>query len=227
MTTPAPASGPAWRDPHDLENLAPVGLALALAAAFQWLLPDTLVLIHPGWVLPVLELALVAVFVVVDFGPWTLHLRPLSIVLVAVILADNTVSSVLLVLNLIHALPNAATFSAQPLLAAGGSIYVTNVIAYGVWYWQLDRGGAHARAEGRNPHPDFLFPQMSTPELHQPEWRPLFLDYLYVSLTNVTAFSPTDTLPLTRRAKALMALQSLVAIGTMALVLARAVNILQ
>jgi hypothetical protein len=225
--TPAPASGPAWRDPHDLENLAPAGLALALAAAFQGLLPDALVLIHPGWLLPALELALVTVLVVVDFGPWTINLRPVSIVLVALILTDNTVSSVLLVLNLVHVLPNAATLSAAHLLAAGGSIYVTNVIAYGVWYWQLDRGGPHARAEARYPHPDFLFPQMATPELHQPDWRPLFLDYLYVSLTNATAFSPTDTLPLTRRAKALMALQSLVALATLALVLARAVNILQ
>jgi len=204
-----------------------VGLALALAAAFQLLLPDALVLVHPGWLLPALELALVAVFVAIDFGPWTFDLRPLTIVLVAVVLVDNTVSSVLLVLNLARALPNTVPLTAQPLLASGGSIYVTNVIAYGVWYWQLDRGGARARSEARNPHPDFLFPQMSTPELHQADWRPLFLDYLYVSLTNATAFSPTDTLPLTRRAKALMALQSLVAIGTMALVLARAVNILQ
>ncbi|MGI8717808.1 MAG: hypothetical protein ACR2JN_08260, partial [Lapillicoccus sp.] len=112
-------------------------------------------------------------------------------------------------------------------LGSGAAIYATNVIAFGIWYWELDRGGPFARAGGTDPHPDFLFPQMSEPHLAPPDWEPQFLDYLYVSLTNVVAFSPTDTMPLSRWAKTLMAVQSVVALSTTALVVARAVNILQ
>jgi hypothetical protein len=113
------------------------------------------------------------------------------------------------------------------LLATGAAIYATNVIAFGVWYWELDRGGPFDRAQGMDPHPDFLFPQMTAPHLAPPDWEPLFVDYLYLSLTNVLAFSPTDTLPLSRWAKSLMAFQSVVALSTTALVIARAVNILK
>ena len=84
-----------------------------------------------------------------------------------------------------------------------------------------------SRASGTRPYPDFLFPQMTDPHLASPDWEPLFIDYLYVSLTNVFAFSPTDTMPLSRWAKALMASQSVVALSTTALVIARAVNILK
>ena len=115
---------------------------------------------------------------------------------------------------------------AAGLLGSGAAIYGTNIIAFGIWYWELDRGGPFARATGTRLHPDFLFPQMSDPHLAPPDWEPLFFDYLYVSLTNVFAFSPTDTLPLRRWAKALMALQSVVALSTTALVVARAVNVL-
>ena len=104
---------------------------------------------------------------------------------------------------------------------------MTNIIVFGIWYWELDRGGPFNRAAGTVPHPDFLFPQMVSPELSPEHWEPRFLDYLYTSFTNVMAFSPTDTMPLSRWAKSLMALQSAIALSTTALVLARAVNILK
>jgi len=113
------------------------------------------------------------------------------------------------------------------LLSAGAAIYLTNIIVFGIWYWELDRGGPFNRAAGTDPHPDFLFPQMASPELGPEHWEPRFLDYLYTSFTNVMAFSPTDTMPLSRWAKSLMALQSAIALSTTALVLARAVNILK
>jgi uncharacterized membrane protein len=94
-------------------------------------------------------------------------------------------------------------------------------------HWESDRGGAGRRAAGHDGPPDFLFPQMNDDRIQQPDWRPEFLDYLYLSLTNALALSPTDTLPLSRTAKAIMGTQSLVSLVTIGLVIARAVNILQ
>ncbi len=223
---PAPAhhaGAPAWLHPHDLENLAPAALAIAVAAGLQLALPAGFVLLRPHWLLPALELLLLLALVVLEWLPGEVDLRRLSFLLLGIVSVDNAVSSVLLSRRIIT---GAAGTDALPLLATGGAIWVTNVIAYGIWFWLLDRGGPNARAEAANPYPDLLFPQMGTPGVGPPTWHPLFVDYLYVSLTNAMAFSPTDTMPLTRRAKTLMALQSLVAVSTMALVLARAVNIL-
>jgi hypothetical protein len=104
---------------------------------------------------------------------------------------------------------------------------VTNVVVFGLWYWELDRRGPVARAHGLLQQPDFLFPQMQAADLVGPDWEPRFLDYLYLAFTNVTAFSPTDTLPLSRWAKMLMAVQSGLALSLVALVFARAVNVLR
>jgi hypothetical protein len=112
-------------------------------------------------------------------------------------------------------------------LASAGAIYLTNVIAFGIWYWELDSGGPLARAAATRPYPDFLFPQMTQHHLASKNWEPRFGDYLYVSFTNATAFSPTDTMPMPRWAKALMSVQSAIALSTTALVIARAVNILK
>ena len=101
------------------------------------------------------------------------------------------------------------------------------MIVFSLWYWDLDRGGPVARAHAMRAHPDFLFPQMASPELAPPDWEPLFVDYFYTSFTNATAFSPTDVMPLSRWAKLAMMLQSAVSLATLALVIARAVNILK
>jgi uncharacterized membrane protein len=114
-----------------------------------------------------------------------------------------------------------------PLLSTGAAIWLTNIIAFAVWYWQFDRGGPAARAHARRTLPDFQFVQMQNPELAHPDWEPQFTDYLYLSCTNATAFSPTDVMPLTRWAKLTMLAQSLVSLTTVALVIARAVNILK
>jgi hypothetical protein len=113
-----------------------------------------------------------------------------------------------------------------PACASAASIYLTNIIAFGLWYWEFDRGGPVARAAATRAHPDFLFPQMATPEIAHTDWELTFIDYLNVSFTNATAFSPTDTMPLSRWTKTLMAVQSTVALSTLDLVIARAVNIL-
>jgi uncharacterized membrane protein len=116
---------------------------------------------------------------------------------------------------------------AVPLLLTGGGIWLTNVIVFALWYWEWDRGGPMARVLGQRQYADFLFAQMQNPESAPPDWEPAFLDYLYLSFTNSTAFSPTDVMPLSRWAKMLMMLQSSVSLVTVVLVVARAVNILK
>jgi hypothetical protein len=105
-------------------------------------------------------------------------------------------------------------------------IYATNVIVFGLLYWELDGRSTRGAPDGVR---DFLFPQQSTneKETKQPDWQPTFFDYLYVSVTNATAFSPTDAMPLTYRAKLLMTVQAFTSLATIALVAARAVNILK
>jgi hypothetical protein len=114
----------------------------------------------------------------------------------------------------------------RELIVASVGIWLTNVIVFGLWYWELDRGGPYARHREDHPEPDFLFPQMCTPGAGRPDWAPGFTDYLYVSLTNATAFSPTDTMPLTPMAKLLMGGQAIASLLTVAVVASRAVNIL-
>jgi hypothetical protein len=189
-------------------------------------LPDRYGL-NPQWLIPALELVLLAVLTVINpvrltratwLGKWA------SLAAVAGITLDNAISAGLLDHDI---LTSKASGDAIGLLASGAAIYLTNIIAFGVWFWELDRGGPFARSAGLNPYPDFLFPQMATPTLAPPQWRPRFLDYLYVSFTNVMAFSPTDTMPLSRWAKMLMAVESAIALSTIALVIARAVNVLK
>jgi hypothetical protein len=114
------------------------------------------------------------------------------------------------------ALATASSYPAPPGLSATG-----------VWYWEFDRGGPVARANAVRMYPDFQFVQMASPQLAPPDWEPAFGDYLYLSFTNATAFSPTDTMPLSLWAKMGMTAQATVSIVTVALIVARAVNILR
>ena len=149
------------------------------------------------------------------------RLRIVGLALIALISIANVVS----LLELIHALLYGSRAAGRPLVYASVPIWLTNVIVFGLWYWELDRGGPAGRQQSEHRAPDFLFPQMSTPGA-SPGWTPQFLDYLYTSFTNATAFSPTDTMPLTAWAKLLMMVQSLASLVTVAVVVSRAVNIL-
>jgi uncharacterized membrane protein len=112
-------------------------------------------------------------------------------------------------------------------LLSGATIWLTNIVIFALWFWEFDRGGPGSRAQARVRYPDFLFPQMQDQQMAQVHWHPNFFDYLYISFTNASAFSPTDVLPLTRWAKMLMLFQSITSLLTVGLVVARAVNILQ
>jgi hypothetical protein len=115
--------------------------------------------------------------------------------------------------------------SGAQLLLKGATLWSTNVVIYGLWYWAFDRGGPVRRLRPNPPSPDFQFPQMENPELAEPGWQPELVDYLYVSFTNSIAFSPTDAMPLSRWAKLLMLSESSISAVTILLVAARAVNI--
>jgi hypothetical protein len=118
--------------------------------------------------------------------------------------------------------------TAGSLLITGGAIWLTNVVVFGLWYWDFDRGGPVARALNTTKrYPDFQFVQMvSPPEMVPPDWEPAFVDYLYLAFTNAAAFSPTDVMPLSRWAKIAMTVQSVISIVTVGLVVSRAINIL-
>lgn len=138
-----------------------------------------------------------------------------------------SLANALLLVSVIASLVEGNEKSGAQLLLKALTLWGTNVITFGLWYWELDRGGPLAsKEEGRAVLPDFLFPQMSDDRYAPPDWKPRFGDYLYFSLTNQTAFSPTDTMPLTARAKILMGIQGIAALVTVGIVVARAVNIL-
>lgn len=153
------------------------------------------------------------------------HRREIVIGLLAVVWVFNVLGVVVLVASLIA--HSASRITGAQLLASGGAVWVTNAIAFGLAFWELDCGGPVARALTTEPRrPDFQFPQDENPQLARDGWAPRLWDYFYVSLTNATAFSPTDSMPLTRAAKALMAAESMLSVVTVLLVAARAVNIL-
>jgi hypothetical protein len=149
--------------------------------------------------------------------------RTLALALLGVTAAANATSLVLLVREL---LARNAHMSGRELLAGAFAVWLANVLVFALWYWELDRGGPRSRESGRG-RPDFVFPQMTDARDLVPGWQPAFSDYLYTSSTNATAFSPTDTMPISGYAKLLMSAQSLSSFALVVLVTARAVNILQ
>jgi hypothetical protein len=187
------------------------------------------------WVVPALTAILLAVLVVtVPRGPlmqslgWVEHRirvtrRWLTVAVIGILSAANGASIILLV----HLLLHGAHVNAAPLLRAAVHMWVVNVLIFGLWYWQLDGGGPIERPKCAPHDRDFLFPQQTEPILMAGGWRPLYLDYLFVSFTNAAAFSPTDTLPLSRWAKMLMLVQAAISLTLAVMVVARAVNILR
>ena len=217
---------PAWLRVTKGESRWPVAAAMVVAIGLQVALPDRLTLVS-RWLMPTLEAGLLLVLIAASpfrFNRESRRLRAGSLTLSALVTLANGWSALRLCDELVS---GRAGENAGPLLSTGAAIWLTNVIAFGLWYWQFDRGGPAARANARQPNPDFLFPQMQAQQLSPPDWEPAFVDYLYLSFTNATAFSPTDVMPMSRWAKLTMLLQSLVSLVTVALVIARAVNILK
>jgi hypothetical protein len=136
-----------------------------------------------------------------------------------------SLANAVLLLAVIASLLRGDEKSGAQLLLKAITVWATNVIAFGLWFWAFDRGGPVRRLRPNPPPPDFQFPQMENPQLAAPDWQPELVDYLYVSYTNSIAFSPTDSMPLSRWAKLLMLVESALSSTTLLLVAARAVNI--
>lgn len=216
---------PAWLRQTQGEHRWQMGAAVVIAIALQLSLPVHLA-IRPHYVVPIVEGAILLGLFVASPARLVRHSpgrHATALVLIGLISADTAISAGLLVREIVSGTADAA----PRLLLQGVAIWLTNIIVFGLWYWQFDRGGPVERAHGKRKHPDLLFPQMQQPDIAPPDWEPTFFDYLYVSFTNATAFSPTDTMPLSRWAKAMFLLQSAISLVTVALVISRAVNIFQ
>jgi len=199
-------------------------LVVAGAIALDIFLPSRLTP-GPAWLLPSIEGVLLVALVVVSPHPRlraSQLRRRVAIALVALVSGTNIFSLVELCRFLLHH----HVGSGRTLIFAGVQLWLTNVLLFSIWYWELDRGGPQERAARTDQLPDFMFPQDADPKVASPDWSPGLIDYLYVSFTNATAFSPTDTMPLSQTAKLVMTAQALTSLLIVVLVVSRAVNIL-
>jgi uncharacterized membrane protein len=202
---------------------AAVFVFLILNIAVRIWLPQEPVIGVP-WLLPTLEAAILGVLVFghpADLAKHRGWLHPTAVALATLMVAAALWATVRLIDDLIHG--SALTNDPTRLLAAGALVWLGNNLSFALLYWLIDSGGPSMRA--RQPLPaDFAFTQHLSPELAPHGWRPVFLDYLHLGFTNATAFSPTDVMPLTHRAKYTMLVQSTVALALFGLIVARAVN---
>lgn len=213
--------------------------AIALIAGLQLLFVNTSLSFGSRWLAPGFELAMLVPLSIAT--AWTQGkirhatadhhwhqicrhrkmIRSMALLLTAIVMALNFYSLVGVTRELLH-----GAKAGQSLLLDALNIWFTNVVIFALWFWNIDRGGPAMRGLGSKGPPDFLFPQMLGAGDQDPKWSPGFVDYFYVSFTNATAFSPTDTMPLSARSKLLMAIEASVSLLTVGLVAARAVNIL-
>src|ERR1035437_217733 len=229
MTMPSPSGQPDGRpSPGAGESRWPMALAVLAAGGLRAVLPAPLRTGDARWTFIVVVFGLLAILVIGDPGridrdsTW---LRALTGTLIGLISVVNASAAVRLVAGII----SGAKFStdANILLASGGAIWLANVLAFGLWYWDLDRGGAAARARGTGHQPAFVFPEMTHPQYVGADWYPKFMDYLHLSFAAATAFSPTDVSAIRPWAKLMMMSEEAISMVVAVLVVSRAVNILK
>jgi hypothetical protein len=205
-----------------------MALAVLAAGGLRAVLPPALRNGDTRWAFVAVVVVLLGILVIGDPGridrdsTW---LRIMTGTLIGLISAVNAAAAVRLVAGII----GAAKFStdANVLLGSGGAIWLSNVITFGLWYWDLDRGGAAARARGSSRQPAFVFPEMANAQYVAPGWYPKFIDYLHLSFTTATAFSPTDVSAIKPWAKIMMMTEEAISLLVAVLVVSRAVNILR
>jgi hypothetical protein len=210
----------------------PAQLCVLGAILLQVRLPGKLT-VGPTWLLPSLEGALlIGLAATTPSGRVDVDhriRRRVAIGLTALVNVANAISLYLLAHELLH---TRLALNGRALILSGVAIWLTNLLIFALWYWQLDRGGPANRLRHPDPttpegHPDFVFPEMDGGAPYtSASWTPGFLDYLSIAVTTATAFSPTDTMPNSQRAKVLMNIQSLISLVTLGLIISRAVNIL-
>lgn len=211
-----PASTERWE-----ESKWPPFVAIVVAAVLYMLLPGSLIL-GGGflrWLVPALEI----VMLVIVFSPPVYESERRRHLILAVV-GIATLANASAIVLLVHGITTEKGFEGKSLMGAALAVWVTNIIIFALWFWEMDGNGPRRRArEAAGPH-DFLYAQYTMPEPWT--WRPAFLDYLFMSTTNSASFAPADTLPLTGRAKAVMALQSVLSLAIVIVVLSRAISIL-
>ena len=202
----------------------PASLALLTCVGLYVVLPHRLV-IGPQWLIPALiVLALVPLSLRRHRHPdESPRVRQVTLALIGLITIANVTSMVLLIQRLL----DTSVSQGRALIYSAVSVWLTNVIVYGVWFWEVDRGGPTRRAAGHKDVYDLQFPQLENPRLAPEDWEPRFTDYLYTSFANGTSFAPADAMPLSRRMKVLFVSESMVSFVTIAVVAALAVNILR
>jgi len=205
-----------------------MAVAVLAAGGLRAALPPELRNGDARWVFTAVIAVLLAVLIIGDPGridrdsTW---LRVMTGTLIGLISAVNAAAAVRLVAGIIRGV--GFSNDANILLASGGAIWLSNVIAFGLWYWDLDRGGPAARARGSGRPPAFVFPEMTNAQYVGPDWYPKFVDYLHLSFTTATAFSPTDVSAIKPWAKLMMMAEEAISLVVAILVVSRAVNILK
>ncbi len=212
---------------HNLEPRWPVALAILAVIFLLAVLPGRIRLL-PLWVTYAIGLAVLIPIGAVGLTaakPAWLRIERIVTLLFFVV---STVVTLANLGNLVGAMINRSTeIGGLQLLASSVAVWVTNVLMFSLLYWQIDRGGPDARVNDASARPDWLFPQEGAPVEDVPRgWEPTFIDYLYLGYSTATAFSTTDAMPLTARAKLLMMLESTIALITIVVVASRAINIL-
>lgn len=203
-----------------------MAVAVLVAGALQASLPREVRAFDVPWVIPVIFTVLLAALIVGDPGRIVrerLLSRILTEVLISVIVIANSVAVVKLVNDI---LVTSLVRNAAVLLSSGASLWLTNVIAFGLWYWDLDRGGAAARARGSRIPPAFLFQEMQNPQYVDDGWYPWYIDYFQLAFGTATAFSPTDVSPIRHWSKVMMMVEESICLVIAVLVVARAVSIM-
>ena len=203
-----------------------IGAFIAITITAHFTVPHRPTL-GPGWLIPAVELSMLALLLAADPAHVAERRRPLrraAIGLVLILAAAVFASTAILIKDLVKG--GEATNSATTLLVNGGLTWLGNVLIFGLLYWLLDSGGPVARYRGERSYPDFAFAQQLSPELAPPGWRPRYVDYAILGLTTSTAFSPTDVMPMRPWPKLMMSAQSVISLVLIGLVIARAVNVL-
>jgi uncharacterized membrane protein len=216
---------PLFRDkhvPHD--PVWPVQLAMFLAIGLQLALPDTFS-VGARYATPVAELLLLGLlsYTTPRQRVFKSRIRRVNVLLLIGLTGLANAYSLGVITN---RLLSEHVSDGRALIFAAINIFLTNIIVFGLWYWEMDGGGPGERQHIAKYEQDFLFPQHRHEDYKHPDWKPMFIDYLYVAATNAMTFGPADTKPLSRRAKLLMLLQSMISLVVVALVAARAVGIL-
>jgi hypothetical protein len=212
--------------PLRVETRWPVAFAVLAVTLLLTMLPDR-VRVAPVWAPYILAIALIVPMaaIMLTSAPerWFRIERTITLIFFLVAGSGMIADLTLLMAEMMR---RSAEISGIQLLTSSVAMWVLNVLTFSLLYWQIDRGGPEARASNAGPKPDWLFPQEGAREDVPPDWRPTFVDYLFLGFSTATAFSPTDTLPLTSRAKLLMMLQATISLVTIVAVMSRAINIL-